>query len=264
MVGEGGEEDGGRRNSKFYKCENCNDTNMPPGDLKGLPDESFFRECCNEKIYKGGKCDNGVILPGDLSRLPDDFFKVVVFIDNASIDGLLAVSCEPLVSIGVLVGEGGGVVENENRHLDTFGKRNATSVALMVTQICQDYSGCNDNRYTNVSGEKDSNGMVKFYTLLIPSNVGNSNNYINLSVCPDISHVGMAEWLTHFADTKGPSGFVGSIPTPGVTFNFELVGETCSRFRDFQPKAGVGLSLGSSPALPMGDLQLGVVGGIGR
>lgn len=52
--------------------------------------------------------------------------------------------------------------------------------------------------------------------ILICNNVKFSK-YINLSIYNNDSHAGMAEWLTHVTDTDDPSGFVGSIPTPGVT-----------------------------------------------
>lgn len=70
--------------------------------------------------------------------------------------------------------------------------------------------------------KKDSNGMVKSNNLLIPSYViYNRLNYINVSI--NDNRARMAEWLTQLIDTGCPSGFVGSIPTPGAA-NFNFIG----------------------------------------
>lgn len=162
-----------------------------------------------EKIYKGEKCGNVVILLGDLSRLPDESFSkkdnfrgTIVFIDEAFLSRL-----------SKYFGDG--------EYINFLEKGNVTNVALMVTQICQDCNWWKGNNYLNVSGKKDSNGMVKLSNCLI-RNYGDFNysNYINISVCDNFNHVGMAEWLTRLSDTQCPSGFVGSIPPSGVIFNF--------------------------------------------
>lgn len=66
----------------------------------------------------------------------------------------------------------------------------------------------------------ERNGQTR--NSLIPNyNLINDNNYLNFSVCKKISHAWMAEWSTQLVDTECPSGFMGSIPIPGVT-NFSF------------------------------------------
>ena len=75
--------------------------------------------------------------------------------------------------------------------------------------------GNNKINYKQIKNKKDSNGMIKSNNLLIPGYVIYSRlNYINVSI--NDNRARMAEWLTQLIDTGCPSGFVGSIPTPGA------------------------------------------------
>ena len=69
----------------------------------------------------------------------------------------------------------------------------------------------------NMSYEKSkegSNGMEP--NRLSPNDYCNDSEYLNVSINSNYSHAGMAEWSTQSVVTRCPSGYVGSIPTPGV------------------------------------------------
>ena len=75
-------------------------------------------------------------------------------------------------------------------------------------------------KINSVENKKGSNRMVE-PNLLIPSYENcKEEKYLNISANSN-DCVGVAEWLLQLVDTKCPSGFVGSIPTPGV-INFSL------------------------------------------
>ncbi len=141
--------------------------------------------------------------------------------------------------------------QNDNNYINVSEKsQEGNKVPQLVEHIFIGYGNKDDNRYLNVSEKKevavisrdekipdattfnvDSNGMVNSNTSLIPSDIDNDNRYLNLSINDNVSHAEMAEWLTHFTDTEDPSGFVGSIPTLGVTdFYLEKFIETYKRF----------------------------------
>ena len=74
-----------------------------------------------------------------------------------------------------------------------------------------------------IKNKKGTNGMEINNSLILSYVICNISDYINVSnlACLIYSRAGMAEWLTRLIDTQCPSGFVGSIPTPGAaTFNF--------------------------------------------
>lgn len=47
----------------------------------------------------------------------------------------------------------------------------------------------------------------------------NLKKYLNISVSLKSYCAGVAEWLTQSIDTRCPSGFVGSIPTPSAEYS---------------------------------------------
>ena len=74
---------------------------------------------------------------------------------------------------------------------------------------------------SKLKNKKDSNRMVKYDRLIRDCNIHNKLEYLNISIKLDFYCAGMAEWLLQSFDTRCPSGFVGSIPTPGaVSSNF--------------------------------------------
>lgn len=96
-------------------------------------------------------------------------------------------------------------LQNEIRKI-LVSERRHSSLRLRITT----------NKF-NKKKKKGSNGMESKSTSLILSNNVNETKYLNVSVDFNGGHAGVAEWLTHFIDTKGPSGHAGSIPVPSVT-----------------------------------------------
>lgn len=70
--------------------------------------------------------------------------------------------------------------------------------------------------------------MVEPHNLLILSNISGKSIYLNVLVDLKMSHVGMAEWLTQFTDTKRPSGLMGLIPVPDVTLLIQRKSKPCT------------------------------------
>ena len=85
----------------------------------------------------------------------------------------------------------------------------------ILTNLKQKVEKMNMPIYLNKKNKKDSNGMVES-SRLIPDDNSRERKYLNVSVNLDKSRARMAEWLTQSVDTRHPSGFVGSIPTPGA------------------------------------------------
>ena len=71
----------------------------------------------------------------------------------------------------------------------------------------------------NKKKKKDSNRVVKLDRLIPDYNIFNISPFISLSVEPNSYCAGMAEWSSRSVDTRCPSGFVGSIPTPSAEYS---------------------------------------------
>lgn len=68
--------------------------------------------------------------------------------------------------------------------------------------------------------KRGSNG-TKLNKLKPDNSIYGIMKYLNISISSDVSHAGMAEWLTQSVETRYLSGFVGSIPTVGGTILFD-------------------------------------------
>ena len=75
----------------------------------------------------------------------------------------------------------------------------------------------------NPKNKKGSNGMVKPNPLKPDYIKLNDHEYLNISTNFNKSCAGMAEWSTQSAETRYPSGCVGSIPTAGATISNKLL-----------------------------------------
>ena len=102
-------------------------------------------------------------------------------------------------------------IENGNYYVDDeniiIGKRNENLIQD------KNYDGSIENEKKKVG----SNRIVKPNRLIHDYTYCNDKEYLNISVHLN-ENVGVAEWLLQPLDTRCPSGFVGSIPTPDGLF----------------------------------------------